>query len=391
MFFKVLRFDFRRFSYKGFIYIVPILIIGFGIYDTFYDTGSRFVKISKKLIVDSEQYFKNTILEHANLTYWLWGLIAFLMLYITMFSYFSYKKSIERKGKNHFLSILIPHFLVNILNMYFSIAVLYILGIIGYLITGDLIADGNFFAAIENQLTDFYNEKIPTIVNMPYVLAIFFSIIFMDLPGYFLHWLTHKSRFLWFVVHRSHHTAEIMHPMGTGPVYGFGFLLHFPRFLITLMVSKFVYQDPLILEMFVFYFFNILTEKFNHASPFYQFAYHNKIVRFVSSFYGNGVYHYTHHSAKKGEECVNISGFCFNFWDRVFGTYLKPRKEKPRVGLTNQPDIVLNPLMLYLGGLMTIGYELKHNRMKHWFKILFGGVAYSPPKTKDYLIIGYDK
>jgi len=391
MFSKLFRFDFRRFSYKGFIYIVPILIIGFGVYDTFYDTGSRFVKISKRLINDSEQYFKNTMLENTNLTYWLWGLIIFLMLYIILFSYFSYKKSIDKKGKVHFLSILIPHFLVNIFNMYFSVVVLYILGVIGYFITGDLITDGSFFVTIEDQLTNFYNEKVPTIIDMPYVLAIFCTIIFTDLPGYFLHWLTHKSRFLWYVVHRSHHTAEIMHPMGTGPVYGFSFVLHFPRFLITLMVSKFVYHEPLVLEMFIFYFFNVLTEKFNHASPFYQFAYNNKVVRFLSAFYGNGVYHYTHHSAKKGEECVNISGFCFNFWDRLFGTYLKPKKEKPLVGLTNQPNILLNPFILYLGGILTIVYELRHNAISYWFRILFGGVSYIPPNTKDYLIVSYNK
>jgi len=291
----------------------------------------------------------------------------------------------------HFLSILLPHFLVNILDILFSAFLLYAIGILVYLITGVLITNGNFLVTVEGYLTSLYHEKIPTIVNMPYALAIFFTIIFMDLPGYFLHWLTHKSRLLWYIVHRSHHTAEVMHPMGTGPVYGFGFLLRFPRFLITLAVSKFVYHEPLLLEMFVFYFFNVLTEKFNHASPFYEFAYKNKLVRYLCAFYGNGVYHYTHHSAKKGEECVNISGLFFNFWDRVFGTYLKPPKEKPLVGLTHRPDIVLNPFTLYFGGILTILYELKNNSIRHWFSIIFGSVMYAPPRTKDYLINSYNK
>ncbi len=388
---KILSFDFRRLSYKHIGYFIPLLIIGFGIYDTFFDTGRRFVSISKKVLNDSTQYFQNTILENSDITYVLWSVIICIAIYITLFAFFCLKASIKTKGKIKFLSILIPHFLTNILDMFFTFLLLYVIGIIGYLITGDLVTNGNFLVGIENQLADFYNNKIPTIVNMPYLLAIFFTIIFTDLPGYFLHWLTHKSRFLWYVVHRSHHTAEIMHPMGTGPVFGFGFLLRFPRFLITLAVSKFVYYEPLLLELLVFYLFNILTEKFNHASPFYNFAFNNKLVHFVSAFYGNGVYHYTHHSAKEGEENVNISGLFFNFWDRVFGTYVTPRKDKPLVGLTNQPDIILNPITLYFGGLLTIGYELKNNSIKYWFKILFGSVYYTPPRTRDYLIIAYNK
>ncbi|MEW7290695.1 sterol desaturase family protein [Aquimarina sp. 2304DJ70-9] len=366
-------------------------MIGFGIYDTFLDTGSKFVRIAKKLINDSGQYLKDTFLENTDITLVLWGLVFFLIIYISLFAYLSYQKSINKKGKIHFLSILIPHFLVNILDMFFTVIILYSIGFSVYLITGQLVTDGNYFVEIESQVVYFYNEKIPTIVNMPYLLAIFFTIIFTDLPGYFLHWLTHKSRFLWYVVHRSHHTAEIMHPMGTGPVYGFGFLLGIPRFFITLAVSKFIYEEPLVIEMLVFYFFYILVEKFNHASPFYDFAYRNKLVRYVSAFYGSGVYHYTHHSAREGEESVNIAGSFFNFWDRVFGTFVKPRKEKPAIGLTNQPDIILNPITLYFSGLLTIGYELRNNSIKHWFNIIFGTVSYAPPQTKDYLITAYNK
>jgi len=386
---KILKYDFRNLSYKWIVYIIPVVIIGFGVHDTFNDTGSRFVNIAKKLIKDSEQYFKHTLLKKIDLTYILWGLIIFLILYIIIFSYICYIVSLRKEGRTQFLSILVTHFLVNILNMFFSIAVLYLIGVVVYIFTGELITNGNFFESLENQLTYFYNEYVPTLINMPYVLAIFCTLIFMDLPGYFLHWLTHKSRFLWYVVHRSHHTAEIMHPMGTGPVYGFSFLLRFPRFLITLVVSKFVYHEPLILEMFVIYFFHVLTEKFNHASPFYNFAYKNKLVRILCAFYGNGVYHYTHHSAKKGEESVNISGLFFNFWDRIFGTYLAPPVNKPLIGLTHQPDIVLNPVTLYFSGIFTILYELRNNSLRHWFSIVFGLVSYCPPNTKDYLINSY--
>jgi len=380
------RFDFRQFSYKRLTYIIPILIIGFGLYDTFLDTGYRFVKMSTKLIRDSENYITNSFIEASSLSYFFWTLIVFLCIYITLFAYFCLTESIKNKGRTPFLSILIPHFLTNIVHIIFSSVIVYCIALIAYLITGEFNTDINILEGFEQQLTNFYNNSIPTLISMPYVIALFCTIIFMDLPNYALHWLTHKSRFLWYVVHRSHHTAEIMHPMGTGPVYGFSILMKLPRFLITLAVSKFIYSEPLFLELLSYYFFNILTEKFNHASPFYDFAFRNKLVRFVSAFYGNGVYHYLHHSAKEGEENINISGAFFNFWDRVFGTFVKPRKKKPEVGLTNQPNIILNPFILYFGGLLTIVYELKHNSIKHWFNILLGTVTYKPPKTKDYLI-----
>jgi len=336
---KLWRFDFRQFPYKRFTYVLPILILGFGLYDTFLDTGYRFVDMATKLLKDSGNYIGDRFINESSLSYFFWTVIAFLCIYITLFAYFCLTESIKNKGRTPFLSVLIPHFLTNIVHIIFSSLLVYCIALIAYLVTGEFSTNINILEGFESQLTHFYNNTIPTLVSLPYLVAFFCTIVFMDLPNYTLHWLTHKSRFLWYVVHRSHHTAEIMHPMGTGPVYGFSILMKLPRFLITLAVSKFIYAEPLFLELLIYYFFNILTEKFNHASPFYNFAFRNKLVRFVSAFYGNGVYHYLHHSAREGEESINISGAFFNFWDRVFGTYVKPRKEKPRVAHRSRPQL----------------------------------------------------
>jgi len=386
---KLWRFDFSQFSYKHFKYLVPVLMLGFGLYDTFLDTGQRFVNMSIKLLKDSGYYLNNSLLQDSELSYFFWTLIVFLCVYVTLFAFFCLKESIKNKGKKPFLSIFFPHFLTNIVDILFSSLLIYAIAVIAYVFTGQFNTDINLFEGLEQQLTSFYNNTIPTIVEMPYIVALFCTIVFMDLPLYILHWLTHKSRLLWYMVHRSHHTPEIMHPMGTGPVFGFNVLLKLPRFLVTLAVSKFIYSEPLFFELLIYYYFNVLTEKFSHATPFYDFAFRNKLVRFLSAFYGHGVYHYLHHSAVEGEENINLAGAFFNFWDRVFGTYVKPRKEKPPVGLTNQPIILLNPFVLYFGGLMTIIYELKNNSLRYWFKILFGTVDYKPPKTKDYLIKQY--
>jgi len=108
---------------------------------------------------------------------------------------------------------------------------------------------------------------------------------------------------------------------------------------------------------------------------------------FIAKTFGNGNYHYMHHSALPGHEAINIAGFGFYFWDRVFGTYVEPYKEKPPVGLTGSPDLHMNPVRLALSGLMQIIYEWRNNRdFKVRLKILFGGSEYVPPVSKDFAV-----
>jgi hypothetical protein len=201
--------------------------------------------------------------------------------------------------------------------------------------------------------------------------------------------MVHWSRFLWFVVHRSHHSPEYLHPFGSGPVFAFGFLIAVPFFLVKLAVSKMFYTEPLIVELLIIQVVFFVTEKFNHSSAFYEYAFKNKFVYSIFSFLGNGPYHMTHHSAKEGEEIVNLANLGFNFWDRLFGTFQQPDKVCPPLGLTHQPKIKLNPFRLYLSGILTILFELKHNEVKYWFKIIFGSVYFTPPVTRDFLIEGY--
>jgi len=93
-----------------------------------------------------------------------------------------------------------------------------------------------------------------------------------------------------------------------------------------------------------------------------------------------------HHSALPGDDAVNLSSGGFCIWDFVFGTFRTPYKERPPVGLTNNPSIRLNPLSLLLSGWQQLFYEWKHN--KNWrirLKIIFGDIWYKPPVTKDFL------
>lgn len=299
--------------------------------------------------------------------------------------------SYKKLGKQSLNAITLPHFLVNVIDLALTLLAIYLLEKL-LVLTFGLNVSLSSLMGIDGPdhpfqgLIDFYNAHIPTYIELPYLIAIPVIFICADFPIYVAHYLTHKSRFLWLVVHRSHHSPNYLTPFGSGPVFAFGLLIAVPYFLATLAFSKLVYTEPLVVEVMVVQLLYAFTEKFNHASAFYNFSSRN---RWFFSFFGNGPYHYTHHSAREGEEIVNVANMCFNFWDRVFGTFKKPEVTKPPVGLTHQPEVYLNPFRLYLAGVATIIYELRNNAPRHWFKILFGSVYYTPPETKDYLIISY--
>ena len=279
------------------------------------------------------------------------------------------------------------HFLINVLHIVVAIAFLGFFVEIVHAITGEQLRYANIVADVRSAYAAFA-ANTPTIIDLPRPLAFVVAVLAMDLPIYIVHRLLHESRFLWYICHRSHHTPELLNPTGAGPVFGFDFIfLRFPMFLLGLMVFKLVSPDPILLELTIYLYLRILLEKLNHCSSFYQICRENRFVYFLTSIFGCGTFHYTHHSAVEGQEKVNIANELFCFWDRVFGTHVTPPLRKPHIGLTNQPDIKLNPFVLFLSGWQTIIYELAHNPTGDWHKILFGPVSYEPEDTKDYLLV----
>lgn len=97
-----------------------------------------------------------------------------------------------------------------------------------------------------------------------------------------------------------------------------------------------------------------------------------------------------HHSARPNDQTINLGASPFLFWDRLFDTYRKPYEEAPPLGLTKQPKMRMNPIRIILSGIAQLWYEFKENEdWKTRFLILFGPIHYMPPKTKEYLILGY--
>ncbi|MTV41223.1 sterol desaturase family protein [Duganella radicis] len=367
-----------------------VLLIAFGAFDMLADTGSGLYRFLTGH-VDARTNPLAGMLDQAQFDRMAWLLIIALGVYISLFAMVSFGLSLRRYGRQRFIPIFMAHFLSNLVAMAVGLLLFALLGGVAYLLGFRYEAGANLLSDGYTVALDLLKRYIPTLVALPYPLALALGMVFGALPGYFSHWLAHHSRLVWYGAHRCHHSAEIMHPVGVGP---FMFLPEifgsFPSIAFAAISTKLFYHEPLLAETLVLGSLGIVLEKFNHTSVFYDFAYRNPLVRWTSAYFGNGVYHYMHHTSKEGDEIINIGGSPFLFWDRVFGTYRTPTRTMPRVGLTNNPHIRLSPFAIVLSGWQQIGYELKMN--KSWstrFWIVFGSVYWSPPVSRDFLILGY--
>lgn len=248
--------------------------------------------------------------------------------------------------------------------------------------------DENIILAF-NKFTIWTDNHIPHLFNVQnYYVALFLSIFITALPGYFIHRLCHSSRFFWYVSHRAHHVPQFLHPLSMPNAFNFKLISNVIKTIVTIFISSIIYTKPLVMEMTIWFTFSHFVEVFNHSSVYYNFALNNFIVRNVCRIFGEfGVYHIMHHSAIPEDHTINLSSGPFLFWDRIFGTYRKPYKQIPPIGLIHQPNIYMNPIRIHISGIVQLWYEWKEN--KNWkirFNIIFGSVWYLPPITKNFLV-----
>lgn len=385
----IYNFDFGSAEYRQIRFWVMAgvgFLFVFGWFDITMDTGSGLNNwINSEL--DKGHNPIPGIFNNSQFSFFARALLFSLGLYITLFSFWSYFGGIKEYGKEKFVPIFIAHLLSNAVAMLFMALFFALMGLIAWSM-GYTFSDGQaFISHLYQNLDQLVKGFIPTLIKLPYLLALALGLIMGSLPGYFSHWLAHQSRFIWLLNHRCHHTAEIMHPAGIGPFFFFSeFFSNIPTAILSAAASKLFYYEPLVWENLGLAALYVFTEKFNHSTYFYDFAFRFKPVWWLSSYFGNGTYHYVHHSAIPGEETINLGGAPFLVWDRVFGTFRLPNAEKPPVGLTAQPPIKLSPFVLIFSGWQQIAYELKNN--PSWltrFKIIFGNIYYVPPITKDFL------
>ncbi|MGE0638415.1 MAG: sterol desaturase family protein [Bacteroidia bacterium] len=304
-------------------------------------------------------------------------------------SYFLSKKAL---GEIAFKKYFYTYFLSFIIATAAGLLLLALLAAISSL-AGFSIADGkHFFEQAALNIYQFIDTRIPALFNIRnYWLALPLTILLTALPGWFTHWLCHKSRFCWYVFHRPHHTPQFLHPLASPPAFVFDFVLLIPQTIVAAAISKIIYTQPLLMEMSLWFLAGYCLEIFNHSAIHYNFAYRNFFVRNLSRLFGDvGVYHLMHHSAKPSDEIINLGGGTLQLWDRIFRTYRKPYSQLPQLGLTSQPAINMNPLRILFSGIAQIAWELKMNKsFTARLKILFGNVDYKPALSREFLIEGY--
>jgi len=303
-------------------------------------------------------------------------------------SYFQSKKALSENTFKHYFY---TYFLSFIIGTAAGLLLLAVLAFISSLI-GFTIADGkHFFEQAAFHIYSFIDTRIPSLFNIQnYWLALPLTILLTALPGWFTHWLCHKSRFCWYVFHRPHHTPQFLHPLASPPAFVFDFVLLIPQTIVAAVISKIVYTQPLLMEMSLWFLAGYCLEIFNHSAIHYTFAYRNFLVRNLCRLFGDtGVYHLMHHSAKAGDEVINLGAGTLLIWDRLFGTYRKPYQQLPPLGLTKQPAINMNPFRILFSGLLQIAYELKMNKdFPSRLLIIFGSVEYKPKQSREFLIEG---
>tara|TARA_B110001452_G_scaffold210115_1_gene180478 strand:- start:5044 stop:6246 length:1203 start_codon:yes stop_codon:yes gene_type:complete len=233
-------------------------------------------------------------------------------------------------------------------------------------------------------------DQVPTLFDLGYWPTLVVTYLVYSFFAYWLHRLGHESRALWLLSHRPHHYSTTLHA-GTTVEADAPFVLGLISKLIIAFVAsllvKLVYDDSYVFIELVMYQMVIGTVNFfNHSDVHYDCLRNNKWLYPFIRFTGVGPFHYLHHSSAPEYSKVNIAGEFWCFWDRIFGTYAEPPKAIPKIGLTNQPEMYMNPVSFAFSGLLQMLYELRHNRsFLVRLKIIFGGVYYMPPLTKSYL------
>lgn len=234
-------------------------------------------------------------------------------------------------------------------------------------------------------------DGVPTLVQLSYWPALIVTYLVITLSEYGWHRMGHESRLLWLLSHRPHHISTTLCSatvVEADPAFPLGLLWKAIAIaLIGSVVAKLFHDgNVFFVELAILRIGWGISEIFNHTSAFYDRILKNRWVYPIMTFFGSGPYHVLHHSSLPEHTVANLGGGVFLLWDRVFGTYFKPTEKIPPLGLTNQPDIYLNPLNMALSGLLQVVYELKNNKgFVVRFKILFGGVFYAPPISKSFI------
>jgi sterol desaturase/sphingolipid hydroxylase (fatty acid hydroxylase superfamily) len=179
-------------------------------------------------------------------------------------------------------------------------------------------------------------------IDLPIAMVFVIGLVCMDIAGYGLHLLLHKSSLLW-RLHAIHH-SDIDFDCTTG--FRFHPLEGMVSTAVRLAVITAMGIPASVAAAYEFWI--VLQNLYGHANVSLP-ARIEKILRWVVV---TPDMHRVHHSARASESLRNY-GIVFPWWDRVFGTYLaEPKGGHPRmtIGLSwrRQESLLSVPKLLLL-------------------------------------------
>ena len=150
------------------------------------------------------------------------------------------------------------------------------------------------------------------LLDLPFWLALPFTVIMLDLTAYLVHRLLHKVPWLW-RLHKIHH-ADLDYDVTTG--LRFHPLESLVTVGITLLVIAALGTPPVAVVIYEILF--VSTALFNHGNIHLPLT----LDRLLRTCVVTPDMHRIHHSTDTREGNSNFTGI-FSVWDRLFGTYCK--------------------------------------------------------------------
>lgn len=371
-------------------WVLPIYIVLFVLFFSFIEYVLIFSWTLIAVPFDNEVLFTNT--KYAFYVKVVLITIAVTNLYRVILALYDFYNYNNRPGNKISANYLYWIFSSHVLSQLVFIAFAFALAKTVQLLVGWQADD--VFGLITNsgsKAKSFY-YFIPNLIQLPGIVAAIIIYLVWSFLLYANHYLGHISRLVWLLSHRPHHVTTAL-TNGTNFLadmqFIVGWIVVIIETVIVVMISKLITteQETVMIMFFGITIFYRLIEVTNHAATFYQPMKNNKVLNFISKLFVTGPYHVLHHSSHEDHAMANLGGNN-GLWDFVFGTYCDLPEDEPDFGLTHQPALELSAIAIVFGGLQQIFYELKHNKdFFTRFKIIFGGIYYVPPFTKDFLII----
>ncbi len=191
------------------------------------------------------------------------------------------------------------------------------------------------------------------LLTLPPWLAVFTSVVLLDLTVYFQHRLFHAVPWLW-RLHRMHH-ADLEFDVTTG-------LRFHPLEILISMGIKIAVVIALGAPMLAVLTFEILlnaTSMFNHGNV----ALSVRVDRRLRLLLVTPDMHRVHHSIVRRETNSNF-GFNLPWWDRLFGTY-RDQPAAGHLGMTIGTEDFRDTRNLRLDRMLVQPFLGQHRQVKH--------------------------